>query len=191
VTGTASVRLGRTIYGADQIAQAVERLASEIARDYAGQPLVLLGVLKGALYFTTDLSRALAAVAGGPSEIIVEYACVTSYGENAVSNGKPRILLGADTPVEGRKVLVVDDIADNGLTLEALGAFLESRGGVAPRFCVLFDKPIGRPATVRLDYAGLPVPDTFVVGYGLDYQEVYRTLPYLAELNFADAAAAH
>lgn len=175
--------LGRRLYGAGQIASAVERLAGEIARDSVGQPLVLLGVLKGALYLTVDLARVLAAIPNGPSEIFVEYVCVSSYGAAAEPRGKPRILLDASIPIEGRNVLIVDAIADHGLTLEALRAFLQERAPASLRPCVLFDKPARRRAAVRLDYVGLAVPDAFAVGYGLDYQELYRTLPFLAELN--------
>lgn len=181
--GEAAGLLGRRLYGAGQIASAVERLAGEIARDSVGQPLVLLGVLKGALYLTVDLARVLAAIPNGPSEIFVEYVCVSSYGAAAEPTGKPRILLDASIPLEGRNVLIVDAIADRGLTLEALRAFLQERAPASLRLCVLFDKPARRRAAVQLDYVGLAVPDAFAVGYGLDYQELYRTLPFLAELN--------
>ncbi|MEO6836632.1 MAG: hypoxanthine phosphoribosyltransferase [Candidatus Tumulicola sp.] len=175
--------LGRRLYTAEQISAAIGRLAGAIAADYAGQPLLLLGVLKGALYLTVDLSRALAAVADGPSEIMVDYICVSRYGTSTESSGAPRLLLGASVPVEGQNVLLVDDIADNGLTLESLGAFIQKRRPASLRTCVLFDKPSRRRVEVPLHYAGLPLPDAFAVGYGLDYQELYRNLPYLAELN--------
>ncbi|HEU5479228.1 MAG TPA: hypoxanthine phosphoribosyltransferase [Candidatus Tumulicola sp.] len=174
---------GRRLYSAGEIAAAVKRLAAAIAADWSGKPLVLLGVLKGALYFTVDLSRELAAIPDGPSEIIVEYVCVSSYEGGAESNGEPRILLDPAVPLEGRNILIVDDVADNGFTLDALGAFLKERGAAALGACVLFDKPARRQASVPLDYVGLTLPDAFAVGYGLDYQELYRTLPYLAELD--------
>jgi hypoxanthine phosphoribosyltransferase len=175
--------IGTVLYRQDEIAEAVKRLAAEIARDYSRQPLLLLGVLKGALYFTADLSRALAAVADGPSEIVVDYICVGSYGQSGASSGKIALVMDSAVPVEGRNVLIVEDIADNGLTLEFLGAFLGERRPASLRTAVLFDKPSGRRVDVHLGYVGLPVPDAFVVGYGLDYQELYRNLPYLAELQ--------
>lgn len=174
------------IYTQDEIAGAVGRLAREIGAAYKGQPLVLLGVLKGALYFTVDLARALAEVAGGPSEIFVDYVCVGSY-EGAESSGRVRLLLEEATPLEGRHVLIVEDIADNGLTLAYLQTLLSERRPASLRTCVLFDKPSRRRVPVPLDYVGLTVPNTFAVGYGLDYQERYRNLPYLAELEIQES----
>ncbi|HTX60500.1 MAG TPA: hypoxanthine phosphoribosyltransferase [Verrucomicrobiae bacterium] len=172
----------KVIYGPAAIAAAVERLARAIARDHAGQPLVLLGVLKGALYTTVDLARAISRLADGPSELYVDYLCAASY-EGETSTGKVRLLLDAAVPLGGRRVLLVDDIADNGLTLAHLRSFLEERGPSKLQTCALFDKPSRRTAELHLDYVGLTVADAFVVGYGLDYQENYRTLPYLAELT--------
>lgn len=180
---TADAALGPCLYTAERIAATVTRMAEDIATAYAGQPLLLLGVLKGALYFTADLSRALARIPDGPSEIIVDYICVGSYGASSRSSGKIELIMDSAVPVEGRNVVIVEDIADNGLTLEFLRALLERRRPASLRTCVLFDKPSGRRVDVKLGYVGLPVPDAFVVGYGLDYQELYRNLPYLAELR--------
>lgn len=174
--------IGRSLYSPEEIEATVRRLAARIAADYAGQPLLLLGVLKGALYFTVDLARALAEIPGGPSEIIVDYACVASYGSSTESGGEVRLLMEGAAPIAGQNVLIVEDIADNGLTLESLGAFLRGRRPKTLRTCVLLDKPARRRVEVPLEYVGLVVPDAFIVGYGLDYQELYRNLPYLAEL---------
>lgn len=171
------------LYSAAAIAATVARLAAEITADHAGQPLVLLGVLKGALYLTVDLARALAGTMGGPSEIVVDYLCAASYGSSTRSSGQVRLLLDAAVPVTGRNVVLVEDIVDEGLTLQYLQALLKARGPARLRTCVLFDKPARRKVEVGLDYVGLPAPDAFVVGYGLDYQELYRNLPYLAELR--------
>jgi hypoxanthine phosphoribosyltransferase len=183
MTGGGGASIGRLLYSAAEIGRATLRLASQIADDYRGQPLVLLGVLKGSLYFTVDLSRALAEIPDGPSEIFVDYICVLSHGSLERSSGSVRLLLDQSTPVRERHVLLAEDIADNGLTLSFLGAFLKERRPASLRTCVLFDKPSRREVPVPLDYVGLSVPNTFVVGYGLDYQERYRNLPYLAELN--------
>jgi hypoxanthine phosphoribosyltransferase len=172
----------KELVSAGQIAGTVARLAREIAADYAGKPLLLLGVLKGALYVTVDLARALAAIPDGPSEIMMDFICVSSYGAATESSGEVRLLMDAAVPVAGRNVLILDDVADGGLTLQALQALLQGRGPASLRSGVLFDKPARRVVDVALDYVGLPLPDAFVVGYGLDYQEKYRTLPYLAEL---------
>jgi hypoxanthine phosphoribosyltransferase len=177
---------GRRLFDEEEIRAAIASLARRIAREYRRQPLVLIGVLKGALYFTVDLARALAEMPGGPSEIFVDYLCVVSY-EGAGSTGNVRLLLDEATPLEGRHVLIAEDIADNGLTLAFLQTFLSERRPASLRTCVLFDKPSHRRVTVRLDYVGLTVPNTFVVGYGLDYQERYRTLPYLAELEIQES----
>jgi len=174
------------IYAQDQIEAAVSRLAEQVAATYRGQPLVLLGVLKGALYFTVDLARALAGIAGGPSEIFVDYLSVGSY-EGTESSGNVRLLLDEATPLEGRHVLIVEDIADNGFTLAYLQSLLSERRPASLRTCTLFDKPSRRRVRVRLDFVGLTVPNTFAVGYGLDYQERYRTLPYLTELEIQES----
>jgi hypoxanthine phosphoribosyltransferase len=171
------------LYTREEIESAIERLAREIALGYAGKPLVLLGVLKGALYVTADLSRALSRVAGGPSEIFVDYVCAWSYGASTRSSGEVHLTMDASVELEGRDVLLIEDIADNGFTLAYLQTFLERRRPASVAACVLFDKPARRSVDLRLAYVGLTVPDAFVVGYGLDYQELYRNLPYLAELS--------
>lgn len=178
--------LGRELYSRDRIEDAVLSLAHEIATAYRGQPLVLLGVLKGALYFTVDLARAIAEIADGPSEIFVDYLSVVSY-EGTDSTGHVRLLLDEATPLEGRHVLIVEDIADNGLTLAYLQSLLSKRRPASLRTCTLFDKPSRRKVKIALDYVGLTVPNTFAVGYGLDYQERYRNLSYLAELEIQES----
>jgi len=140
-------------------------------------------VLKGALYVAADLARAIAAVPDGPSEIIVDYLCVSSYGNSTRSSGEVRMLRDASEPVTGRDVVIVEDIIDNGLTLKYLRALLGERNPASLRACVLFDKPYHRLADVPVEYVGLQSPDEFVVGYGLDYQELFRNLPYLAQLR--------
>lgn len=172
----------KTLYEAEQITAAVERMARQIAADYSGKPLLLLGVLKGALFVTVDLARALAAIPDGPSAIEVDFMSVTSYGNATESSGQVRVLMEPAGPLEGRHVLILDDIADGGLTLKAIQALLQGQGPASLRSGVLFDKTARRRVELTLDYVGLPLPDAFVVGYGLDYQEKYRTLPYLAEL---------
>lgn len=173
----------RVLYTADEIAEAVARLAGQIAEDHAGKPLLLLGVLKGALHVVTDLARALARVPNGPSQIFVDYLCVSSYGNSTRSSGEVRLLKDTVEPLTGRQVVIVEDIVDNGLTLSYLQALLRERNPASLRSCVLFDKPYRRRVDVPVEYVGLQCPDEFVVGYGLDYQELYRNLPYLAQLR--------
>jgi hypoxanthine phosphoribosyltransferase len=173
----------RVLYTQQDIAVAMQRLATEIAARYRREPLLLLGVLKGALYVTTDVSRALARVPDGPSEIAIDYLCVSSYGNASRSSGEVRLLKDVTEPVTGRNVLIVEDIIDNGLTLRYLRSLLQERNPASLRSCVLFNKPHHRLVDVPVEFVGLEVPDAFVVGYGLDYQEVFRNLPYLAQLR--------
>lgn len=176
-------RIGRRISDAADIALAIDRLAVSIAADYRRQPLLLLGVLKGALCLTADLARALAGKADGPSEIMVDYVGVERYGSRGSSGGAPRLTMGSSLPMAGVNVVVVDDIVDNGRTLTFVHALLGRQRPASLRTCVLFDRPAGREVDVTIDYAGMVVPNVFVIGYGLDYKELYRNLPYLAELR--------
>lgn len=169
------------IFTAEQIAAAIDRMAHEIARDYAGRTLHLIAILKGALFVITDLARALASIEPGP-RCTIDFMAVSSYGNNARSSGEVRLLKDTSESVEGRHILVVEDIVDNGLTLHYLQGLLRSRAPASLRTAVLLDKPYRRLADVALDYVGLVAPDAFVVGYGLDYQEKYRTLPFVANL---------
>jgi hypoxanthine phosphoribosyltransferase len=183
VTESYDGTIERTLFSAAEIAEAIARLAVEIAAGYRGKPLLLLGVLKGALFATTDLARALANVPDGPSEIAVDYLCVSSYGSATRSSGEVRLLKDTGEQILGRNVLIVEDIIDNGLTLQYLRALLSERKPASLRSCVLFDKPYHRLVDVPVEYVGLRSPDEFVVGYGLDYQELFRNLPNLAQLR--------
>ena len=175
--------VGSPIYRADQIAAAVARLADEIAADHRGQPLILIGVLKGALCLTTDLARELARRTDGPSMVFVDYVCVERYGFRGARGGQPRLAMDVTVPLAGANVVVLDGIVDQGQTLGFVRALLESRRPAALRTCVLFEKQVPREVEVPIDYLGLPVPNLFAIGYGLDYQELYRNLPCLAELR--------
>jgi len=173
----------KALFSDTEIAAAIERLAGEIARDYAGKPLLVLGVLKGALYVTVDLVRALSRLPDGPSRIELDFIVVSSYGNSTRSSGEVRLLKDTSEKIAGRNVLVIEDIIDNGLTLQYLRSLLSGREPASLRSCVLFDKPYNRRVEVPVDYVGLVAPEVFVVGYGLDYQENYRNLPYLAQLQ--------
>lgn len=175
--------IARTLFSRGEIAAAIERLASEIVADHRRVPLTLVGVLKGALYVAADLARAISAIPDGPSEIGVDYMCVSSYGNASRSSGEVRLLKDLTDPVVDRHVVIVEDIIDNGLTLEYLRALLGERNPASLRACVLFDKPYHRLVEVAVEYVGLRAPDAFVVGYGLDYQELFRNLPFLAQLR--------
>ncbi len=173
----------RPLFDEDDIRAALGVVAAQIARDYRGQPLYVLGVLKGALYVTVDLVRALARIPDGPSDIQLDFLVVSSYGKQTRSSGEVRLLKDTGENVAGKNVLIVEDIVDNGLTLQYLQSLLNGREPRSLRSCVLFDKPYNRRVDVPIDYVGLVAPDRFVVGYGLDYGESYRNLPYLAQLH--------
>ena len=171
------------LFSAEQIAEAVADLAESIAADYRGEPVVLVGVLKGALFVMADLARSLARRTDGPSEIRLDFIAVSSYGNAHRTSGEGRLLKDTSESLEGRNVIIVEDIVDNGLTLAYLQGLLGGRSPRSLRTCVLLDKPYRRAVEVVVDYRGLLCPDEFIVGYGLDYQERYRTLPYLAKLR--------
>jgi hypoxanthine phosphoribosyltransferase len=171
-------------FSAEQVAGAVRRLAQRITADYAGEPLHLVGVLKGAMFLVADLARALP-----PSvDARIDYLGVASYGNEHRSSGEVRLLKDTSESVEGKHVVIVEDIVDNGLTLRYLLRLLDERRPASLRSCVLLDKPYRRLVDVPLDYVGLLAPDAFIVGYGLDYQERYRNLPYLAKLRALEDA---
>ena len=163
---------GPIVVTREQIQERVRELAAEISRDYQGQPLHLLAVLRGALPFLADLSRHLAL------DVSFDFLAVARDGPE----GHPRLLKDLDVPLEGRKVLLVEDIVNEGTTLQYLLETLRLRRPAELRVCTMFDRPSRRRAEVRPDYVGLVLDDRFVVGYGLDYRQVYRNLPHLVEL---------
>ncbi len=154
----------------------VGELAAQISRDYAGRNLVMIGILKGAVIFLADLMRALTI------EAEVDFMAVSSYGSSTDSSGVVRILKDLDAPVAGRDLLVVEDIVDSGLTLQYLLRTLTARDPASVEVCALLTKPERRQVALQPRYVGFEIPDRFVVGYGLDYAQRLRRLPYVAEL---------
>lgn len=173
----------RIVFSAEEIAAALGRIGAEIARDYAGRELTLVAVLKGALFVVADLARAIAERSDGPASVELDFIAVSSYGNAHRSSGEVRLVHDTTHGIEGRHVVIVEDIVDNGHTLQYLRAMLSNRAPASLRAAVLLDKPYRRAVQVPVDYVGLTCPDEFVVGYGLDYQERYRTLPYVAKLR--------
>lgn len=171
------------VYTAAEISAAIERMAGEIARDHAEDDLLLLGVLKGGLHLLSDLSRTMEGRDPGPKTLFLDVLSVSSYGNASRSSGEVRLIQDTTHAIEGRRVVIVEDIIDNGLTLDYLISLLSARRPASLRSAVLLDKPFRRIASVRPDYVGLSCPDAFIVGYGLDYQERYRTLPYIGTLR--------
>ena len=173
----------RVVFSAQEIGAAVDRMGAEIAHDYAGTHLVLVAVLKGALFVVADLARAIASASGGPTGVELDFIAVSSYGNSHRSSGEVRLVHDTTHGLEGKHVLIVEDIVDNGHTLHYLRALLGTRRPASLRAAVLLDKSFNRAVDVPIEYKGLTCPDEFVVGYGLDYQERFRTLPYLAKLR--------
>ena len=155
----------------------VEELGEEISRDYAGREPLLIGVLKGAVFFMADLMRELTV----PCE--VDFMAISSYGASTDSSGVVRILKDLDINIEGRDVLVVEDIIDSGLTLSYLIRNLEAREPATLEVCALLTKPSRREIDVPVRYVGFEIPNRFVIGYGLDFGERYRNLPYVGVLD--------
>ncbi|MCA1592550.1 MAG: hypoxanthine phosphoribosyltransferase [Acidobacteria bacterium] len=165
------------LFTGEQIQTRISELGAEISRDYAGQNPLMLGVLKGAFIFLSDLMRAIDMRLG------IEFIAISSYGAGTRTSGEVKIVKDLEVPVEGRDILVVEDIVDTGLTLSYLLANLHSRGAKSVKLAALLDKFERREREVKIDYLGFQIPDAFVVGYGLDFAERYRNLPYVAILK--------
>src|SRR5436190_1996641 len=169
--------VGEVLIEPDALNARVAELGAEISADYEGRDLLLIGVLKGAVFFMADLMRKLTI----PCE--VDFMAISSYGASTDSSGVVRILKDLDINIEGRDVLVVEDIIDSGLTLSYLMRNLESREPATLEVCALLTKPDRREIEVPVRYVGFEIPNRFVIGYGLDFGERYRNLPYVAVLS--------
>jgi hypoxanthine phosphoribosyltransferase len=169
--------VGEILIEEETLAARVAELGAEVSADYHGRDLLLIGVLKGAVFFMADLMRHLTV----PCE--VDFMAISSYGDATDSSGIVRILKDLDINIEGRDVLVVEDIIDSGLTLSYLIRNLESREPASLEVCALLTKPSRREIDVPVRYVGFEIPNKFVVGYGLDFAERYRNLPYVGVLD--------
>ena len=169
--------VSRVLCTQQQLKAEVKRLGIEISRDYEGRQPILVSVLKGAFVFMADVVREI-TVPG-----TIDFMSVSSYGSSTESSGRVKIIKDLDTNIENRDVIIVEDILDSGVTLSKLIELLKSRNPSSLAVCTLFDKPDRRKAYVAVDYRGITVPDEFVVGYGLDYDEKYRNLPDLCVLK--------
>lgn len=166
------------LFIAEQIADRVAELGAEITEDYAGKNPLLVGILKGAWMFLADLTRAMTI----PHQC--DFIRVSSYGSGTESSGEVRLLTDLSTPIRGRHVILIEDIVDTGHTLATLVKVLKERGPASLAVCSLLDKPERREVAVHIDYLGFTVPNKFVVGYGLDWDERFRHLPYIGYLEF-------
>ncbi|HEY4894718.1 MAG TPA: hypoxanthine phosphoribosyltransferase [Solirubrobacteraceae bacterium] len=169
--------LGEVLVSAEDLRHRVVELGEEISRDYAGRSLLLVGVLKGAVFFLSDLMRSIDI----PVEL--DFMAVASYGSATDSSGVVRILKDLDASIEDRDVLIVEDIVDSGLTLQYLMRNLGSRNPRTLEVCALLTKPERRKVDLPVRYVGFEIANRFVVGYGLDYHERYRNVPFVAALE--------
>ncbi|HEX2468494.1 MAG TPA: hypoxanthine phosphoribosyltransferase [Solirubrobacterales bacterium] len=169
--------IGETLVSAEDLERRVRELGAEISRDYEGRDLVMIGVLKGAVLFLADLMRELTV----PCE--VDFMAVSSYGSSTDSSGVVRILKDLDATIEGRDVLLVEDIVDSGLTLHYLLKNLRARDPASLEVCALLTKPERRRVELPIRYVGFEIPNRFAIGYGLDHAQRYRNLRYVAVLN--------
>lgn len=161
----------------DKIQARVRELGEEITRDYAGKNPLVVGVLKGAYVFISDLMRHIDLRIG------IEFMAISSYGLEQRSSGEVKIIKDLDVAIEGRDIIIVEDIVDTGITLSYLIANLQQRGAATVKLAAFLDKPSRRQRPVAIDYCGFQIPDAFVVGYGLDFAERYRNLPYVGILK--------
>ncbi|MBS1810921.1 MAG: hypoxanthine phosphoribosyltransferase [Acidobacteria bacterium] len=165
---------------ADVLQARIREIGAEIAKDYAGRNPLLICVLKGAMVFMADLMRAI------DLPLNIDFIAVSSYGSGTRSTGEVRIVKDLDGPIEGHDVIFVEDILDTGLTLSYLLDTFRARGVASIKIAALLNKPERRKVTVELDYKGFDIPDKFVVGYGLDFDERYRNLPYIGVVKNTD-----
>lgn len=166
------------LFSKEDIAKKVKELGEIISKDYKeNDDLVIIGVLKGANVFMADLMREITI------PVYIDFMAVSSYGYSTESSGIVRILKDLDLEIEGKHVLIIEDIIDTGLTLKYLTDNLKSRNTKSVKICTLLDKPVRRKCDLKVDYMGFEIPDKFIVGYGIDYGERYRNLPYVASLK--------
>ena len=161
----------------EELEATVARLGREITRDYQGKTPMMVAVLKGAFIFMADLVRQV------DIPCTLDFMCVSSYGKGMSTSGQVKIIKDLDTTIEGKDVIIVEDILDSGVTLSYLMDLLRARKPASIRLCTLFDKPARHKVDIHIDYKGMEVPNEFIVGYGLDYAEVYRNYPEIAVLK--------
>ncbi len=165
------------LFSVGQIDEMVKRIGAEISKDYRGKNLLLVSVLKGSIVFMADLMRSVTIPAR------IDFMATSSYGSGTVSTGEVKIVKDLDIPLKGYDIVLVEDILDSGKTLNSLLGILWSRKPHSIKICTLFDKPERRDVDVQADYVGAQIPDKFIVGYGLDYDEKYRNLPFVGVLS--------
>ncbi len=169
--------IDRVLIDEQKLSEIVSELGRKISKDYEGKDLLLVGILKGSVIFMADLMRAISIPCN------IDFMAVSSYGAEAKSSGIVRIIKDLDGDIKGKDILIVEDILDSGMTLNYLKDLLSAKNPNSIKICTLFDKPEGRKAPIIADYVGTLVPNEFIVGYGLDYSERYRNIPFIGALK--------
>lgn len=168
----------KVLISEQEILDRIKEMGAQISADYNGESVYVLCILKGSVYFTTELTKRMTV------PVYLDFMSVSSYGSGTTSSGVVKIVRDLDESIEGKNVLVVEDIVDTGRTLAYLLNNLQARHPKSLKLCTLLDKPDRRVTEVKVDYTGFEIPDEFVVGYGLDYDQKYRNLPYIGVVEF-------
>ena len=167
----------RVLISQEDVEKRIKEMAAQISKDYEGESLHLVCILRGSIFFTCELAKYITV------PVTIDFMSVSSYGDGTVSTGRIKIMKDLDDSILGKNVLVVEDIIDSGRTLAHLLSFLKVREPKSLKLCTLLDKPDRREVQVDVDYTGMQIPDLFVVGYGLDYAQKYRNLPYIGVIE--------
>lgn len=167
----------RILVTEEQIRQAVERIAKQIEEDYQGREVLFVGLLKGSIAFMADLIKAYTKTC------TIDFMAVSSYGAGTESSGRVNIVKDLSQPIDGKDIIIVEDIIDSGNTLSFIKAYFAAKNAKSVKICTLLNKPSRRVVDIDVDYIGFDIPDEFVIGYGLDYDEHYRNLPYVGVLK--------
>lgn len=170
----------KVMFTEEEINDRIRQIGDQISRDYAGKQVHLICVLKGGSFFMCELAKRITV------PVFLDFMSVSSYGSDTTSSGVVRIVKDLDAPLKGKHVIVVEDIVDTGRTLSYLLGMLQGRGPESLKLCTLLDKPDRRVVDVHVDYTGFQIPDEFIVGYGLDYDQKYRNLPYIGTVEFTE-----
>jgi hypoxanthine phosphoribosyltransferase len=174
---TEKYKVGEIIIDEEQILKRAREIGGQITHDYAGEEVLVIGILRGAVLWLSDLVKQI------KTSVQIDFMSVSSYGALTKSTGVVKIVKDLDSPIEGKNVIIIEDIVDSGTTLNYLKNYLLSMNPKSVKICALLDKPAGRNADIKIDYTGFTVEDKFIVGYGLDFDQKYRNLPYITCLT--------